>query len=70
MEGQGLPHTFIAFRRSQQEENHNSLAFDEAQKLRGPRSKEFLKAGFKELGIDIEAGVLEKAVEEFDGIPG
>lgn len=33
-------------------------------------SQEFLKAGFKELGIDVETEVLEKAVEEFDGIPG
>lgn len=33
-------------------------------------SREFLKAGFKELGIDVKMEELEKAVEEFDGIPG
>jgi AAA+ ATPase superfamily predicted ATPase len=33
-------------------------------------SREFLEAGFKELGMDVEREVIEKAVEEFDGIPG
>lgn len=33
-------------------------------------SLEFLRTGFKELGISIENEVLETAVEEFDGIPG
>ncbi len=33
-------------------------------------SLEFLRTGFKELGIRIENEVLEIAVEEFDGIPG
>jgi len=33
-------------------------------------SLEFLRAGFKELGIDVKMEVLETAIEEFDGIPG
>ncbi|MEM2005402.1 MAG: ATP-binding protein [Zestosphaera sp.] len=38
--------------------------FDESASL------EFLRAGFKELGMYVESEVLEMAVEEFDGIPG
>jgi len=33
-------------------------------------SAEFLKQGFKEVGLDVGLGVIEEAVEAFDGIPG
>ena len=34
------------------------------------KSKEFLRAGFKELGVRVEDPVLDKAVSELDGIVG
>lgn len=33
-------------------------------------SAEFLVQGFKEVGLDVGSGVIEEAVETFDGIPG
>ena len=33
-------------------------------------SAEFLKQGFKEVGLDVDPAVIEEAVEAFDGIPG
>jgi len=33
-------------------------------------SAEFLRQGFKEIGLDVSPSVIEEAVEAFDGIPG